>query len=636
MTPRRAVELHAGARILTNHGLLLVMHLEHHGVRVQDALGVKSSISYDALIAAQVGDGGVQAVHSSLEPWWSGLTVDTRANALFRQEVVLEVLTGYRDGHPELAQDGEPFFPFGTGYGTSIRQRCEAMAEQVSFERSVDRAVMRRVREAELVTGRVHRQSIYLWVTAWGREGLRGLVDGRKTKGKQGFEVLDPRFLRIADEEFAAFDGGISAVNQEEIERRILVRLKQEGITDAHLPQRLTQEYLSNRHTALGRTTRAHRSNAQRAVGPRSSRWCRPGRPSRTRLTHPSCGGIGGNPNMPARSTSNRAIGAAPVVRTTRAFARVSQWPNWVLKSAGEANDRPGMNEVSNHPSRRSTIPLDSGSLGGNSTSLVANVPMNDATPPARRCPRPIPGSLSHNNRRGTAPSCWISSHDPNSKSSVLRVGTIRPTTNRECAATITNTGNSFRVPSSTAIFFGGNHRSHCAASPGAQTKRSAGSTGRCSGRNCFTFSRNQRIDPSHPTRSASTVEGMSGVSLNNARTRGATTVNDVGPDARSYRGGACEFTALMTVVREIPNRSAIRAFGTPSPASLLISAQSSKVITLQSLSVHFSPPKLSSFRAPPTAPSDVGTLSAPNHQRSYLACATTRRAELGKISTGR
>jgi hypothetical protein len=43
----------------------------------------------------------------------------------------------------------------------------------------------------------------------------------------------------------------------------------------------------------------------------------------------------------------------------------------------------------------------------------------------------------------------------------------------------------------------------------------------------------------------------------------------------------------LMTVVLEIPSRCAIRAFGTPSAASLLISAQSSKVITLQSLSAH-------------------------------------------------
>ena len=88
----------------------------------------------------------------------------------------------------------------------------------------------------------------------------------------------------------------------------------------------------------------------------------------------------------------------------------------------------------------------------------------------------------------------------------------------------------------------------------------------------------------------------MSEVCSKSSRTRGSTTVNDVGPGVRSYRGGVDEFTALITVVREIPKRSAIRDFGTPSAASLLISAQSSKVITLQSLSVHLSPPKLSSF----------------------------------------
>jgi hypothetical protein len=81
----------------------------------------------------------------------------------------------------------------------------------------------------------------------------------------------------------------------------------------------------------------------------------------------------------------------------------------------------------------------------------------------------------------------------------------------------------------------------------------------------------------------------------------GSYSVNDVGPGDRSYLGGESDFTALMTVVREIPNRAAIRAFGTPSAASLLISSQSSKVITLQSLSAHFSSPKLFSFRAPPT-----------------------------------
>jgi hypothetical protein len=121
-------------------------------------------------------------------------------------------------------------------------------------------------------------------------------------------------------------------------------------------------------------------------------------------------------------------------------------------------------------------------------------------------------------------------------------------------------------------------------------------------GRSRRTLSLNHRIAPVHPTRSANTVAGMSGVSASSARTCGSNSVNDVGPGDRTYLGGESEFTALMTVVREIPNRAAIRAFGTPSAASLLISAQSSKVITLQSLSDHFSPPKLFSFRAPPTA----------------------------------
>jgi len=44
-----------------------------------------------------------------------------------------------------------------------------------------------------------------------------------------------------------------------------------------------------------------------------------------------------------------------------------------------------------------------------------------------------------------------------------------------------------------------------------------------------------------------------------------------------------------MTVVREMPSRAAICAFGIPSAANPRINAQSSKVITLQSSSVHSS-----------------------------------------------
>ena len=161
---------------------------------------------------------------------------------------------------------------------------------------------------------------------------------------------------------------------------------------------------------------------------------------------------------------------------------------------------------------------------------------------------------MSQISRRGTRPNCWISSHDPSSRSSVVRVGIIRAVTNRECAATITNTGNSTDVPFSSGIFRGGNHRSHCAASPAAQLSRSAGSTGRCSGRSRRTFSRNQVIDPNHSTRSAITVAGIDGCSASNALTLASNGENDVGCVDRSYFGGRSDANALSTVDRPIPN----------------------------------------------------------------------------------
>src|SRR3546814_4312181 len=94
----------------------------------------------------------------------------------------------------------------------------------------------------------------------------------------------------------------------------------------------------------------------------------------------------------------------------------------------------------------------------------------------------------------------------------------------------------------------------------------------------------------------------MSGVSSSSTRTRGSNATNEDSVGVRSYCGGESDRTALNTVVLEIPNLAAMRAFGTPSAANLRINAQSSKVITLQSSSVHFSPPKLTSFRAPSTA----------------------------------
>lgn len=78
-------------------------------------------------------------------------------------------------------------------------------------------------------------------------------------------------------------------------------------------------------------------------------------------------------------------------------------------------------------------------------------------------------------------------------------------------------------------------------------------------------------IDPVQPTRSATTTAGNSGSATNNARTRASNGVKLVGATPRSSRGGTSDPTAFTIVVRKTPNRLAICAFGTPSPASRLI-----------------------------------------------------------------
>ena len=242
-------------------GPSVVVEVGRHGVTVKDALGDNHFIrAGDRLAVAGVGGNGLDAIHLSLQPWWNGLETATREEARTRCEVVFEVLTGFADGHPLMGRPGEPFAPFGEGFGFSLTRRIEAMSRQLTVERRADRQVVRRVLAGELTGESVSVSTIRAWIKAWQREGLRGLVDGRKTKGRRGFEVIDPRFVRIVDDELATFDGTRSKVSLVEVERRILVRLKREGIEDVELPQRITQQYLSTRFAALGRTTKQHKS----------------------------------------------------------------------------------------------------------------------------------------------------------------------------------------------------------------------------------------------------------------------------------------------------------------------------------------------------------------------------------------
>ena len=99
-------------------------------------------------------------------------------------------------------------------------------------------------------------------------------------------------------------------------------------------------------------------------------------------------------------------------------------------------------------------------------------------------------------------------------------------------------------------------------------------------GRSRRTLSRNHVIEPVQPTRSAITVDGISGCSDKITRTLASNGVNAVGTARRSYFGGRSDATARSTVARPIPNCRATCRRGTPSATSRLINAQSSTEIT--------------------------------------------------------
>lgn len=253
------LQLAVGARILGDDRYLLVVAVGRHAVTVETSTGERSEVAYTDIAGSNVSGGAPTLRLATLEPWWSGLPDVVRRDALDRLEVVLEILTGYRWGHQRLAQLGEPFPPFGDP-AVSLHARCQRMADQLSYEAGVNRQALRRLEDGELASTKVSVNTVRRWVRNWQTAGLRSLVDKRSVKDRQGFEAIDDRVRAIADDVLARFDGDISKVNTTTIEADIRLQMKAGGLTDVVLPQRLFQEYLSERQRALGRNTRAQRS----------------------------------------------------------------------------------------------------------------------------------------------------------------------------------------------------------------------------------------------------------------------------------------------------------------------------------------------------------------------------------------
>src|SRR6202040_1939716 len=120
----------------------------------------------------------------------------------------------------------------------------------------------------------------------------------------------------------------------------------------------------------------------------------------------------------------------------------------------------------------------------------------------------PTAPSLSHTSALGTPPSWHSTSHCPPMRSADSFEQIIRPVSHREYPDTITSTAGLPTCPNPKGISAGGNHRSHCASSPGPYDVLDAGSTGRYTGRRSRTRSRSTVIDCVHPIRSAITVAG--------------------------------------------------------------------------------------------------------------------------------
>jgi hypothetical protein len=144
-----------------------------------------------------------------------------------------------------------------------------------------------------------------------------------------------------------------------------------------------------------------------------------------------------------------------------------------------------------------------------------------------------------------------------------------------------TSPGGRPTCPNPTGMSTGGNHRSHCANSPGSYSVREAGSGGRNNGRSWCTRSKNTVL----PALPADPLHDHAGRhvrnSASNARICGSTASTIDGLAARTYRGGSCELNARRTVFREIRSRRVIALIDNPSArCSRRISAQSSTLST--------------------------------------------------------
>lgn len=248
--------------LMGKHGLCVVIDVLSLCVVLCDNQGITHQVRYIDLGPVSEVESlvGAVAITPALRPQWDGLTEEARRKTLDKLERVNQVLTGYRSGLPELARNDEPWPPFTAGHNRTTL--AGYMADELTHEHQASRDYRIRVERGELQGRPVSRSTILDWIRKWETDGLWGLVDKKAARGKQGFDSLDNRFKDAAKAEIDRFDGDISAVSQNEVRRRIELRLLRAGHEDVAVSERGKSAYVSWLMDLRGKTPRAHRQRA--------------------------------------------------------------------------------------------------------------------------------------------------------------------------------------------------------------------------------------------------------------------------------------------------------------------------------------------------------------------------------------
>jgi len=268
------VELTEGAAIMTAAGPAVVVGVAPLGYVVESPLGDTRTIRYSDLEPARViSHTGVDAVVQSVRSLLESVSEDARQEAYDREEVVLTLETGFARGHRALARPGEPLHAFDPAAGRSVAQKIDAMVKVLAEEDAVDRRARRAAEDGRSPLGSRLGSPTANTIREWHRRyyrrepgGVFALVDGRRLRGYHQFPSLDPEIKRIVEEVVARLDGTTSKPRKKVIYRTVTQKALAEGFTWEQLPERTVREYLAHLLKPLGRTTRAHKTNALRAT----------------------------------------------------------------------------------------------------------------------------------------------------------------------------------------------------------------------------------------------------------------------------------------------------------------------------------------------------------------------------------